>query len=213
MVSLPVSCSSQNESSVTSTIHLEASLEDAAIRSDRLLKEADKVIPPSAHMAARARYRANFREMASCSGARRRSSSSDSESSEDDAPRQQKDIPILLTKEQALPVLRTRVGTFVRESSGSRSSASGSSRDVDGQSFGCSKGKSPVVSDIVLGRVFQYWKRRRQSFGGPMLRCFHAFMMRKWKRMEDPLREVRSRAHRKSRRGQLDCTHKCHNAS
>lgn len=48
------------------------------------------------------------------------------------------------------------------------------------------------VSDEQLLEVFRYWSKKREGYGGPMLRCFHPFMMRLWRRMEDPVREVTS---------------------
>lgn len=44
--------------------------------------------------------------------------------------------------------------------------------------------------DEKLVEVFQYWAKKRRAYGGPMLRCFHPFMMKLWRRMEDPVREV-----------------------
>lgn len=52
------------------------------------------------------------------------------------------------------------------------------------------EGPDGGVSDAHLREVFQYWAKKREGYGGPMLRCFHPFMMRLWKRMADPAREV-----------------------
>lgn len=46
------------------------------------------------------------------------------------------------------------------------------------------------ASDEQLLAVFRYWAQKREGYGGPMLRCFHPFIMRLWRRMEDPAREV-----------------------
>lgn len=53
-----------------------------------------------------------------------------------------------------------------------------------------------IVPDEALLEVFHYWSAKRAAYGGPMLRCFHEFpLMDEWKRMDDPLREVRDFCH------------------
>ncbi|CAM9188830.1 unnamed protein product [Ectocarpus fasciculatus] len=47
-----------------------------------------------------------------------------------------------------------------------------------------------AVSDDQLLDVFRYWAKKREAYGGPMLRCFHPFIMKLWRRMEDPVREA-----------------------
>lgn len=47
------------------------------------------------------------------------------------------------------------------------------------------------LPDKKLAAVYKYWAKKREAYGGPMLRCFHPFMMRLWRRMDDPVREVR----------------------
>ncbi|CAN0187013.1 unnamed protein product, partial [Ectocarpus sp. 8 AP-2014] len=47
-----------------------------------------------------------------------------------------------------------------------------------------------AVSDNQLLDVFRYWAKKREAYGGPMLRCFHPFIMKLWRRMEDPVREA-----------------------
>lgn len=60
-----------------------------------------------------------------------------------------------------------------------------------GAGGGGEAGAGAEVSDEKLLAVFEYWSKKREAYGGPMLRCFHAFMMKLWRRMEDPVREVR----------------------
>lgn len=62
-----------------------------------------------------------------------------------------------------------------------------------GSSSGCAEAAvgSREVTDEKLLAVFRYWTEKRNKYGGPMLRCFHEFMMKLWRRMEDPVREVR----------------------
>ena len=109
--------------------------------------------------------------------------------------------PAILSAEFALPLLRSFVAKH-RERDGDDKGGGG-----DGSGAGASrakKGKAPnteagrnrcgeeaEVSDSKLLAVFGYWTRKREAYGGPILRCFHAFMMNLWKRMDDPQREVR----------------------
>ncbi|CAM9795813.1 unnamed protein product [Ectocarpus sp. 6 AP-2014] len=126
--------------------------------------------------------------------------------------------PVTLTETFALPLLRSYVTAFKSSSdthrgatnigsglAGARETASRRSKGWKG------KGKQPAsrsgkssggneeeeeeedraaVSDDQLLDVFRYWAKKREAYGGPMLRCFHPFIMKLWRRMEDPVREA-----------------------
>ncbi|CAB1103059.1 unnamed protein product [Ectocarpus sp. CCAP 1310/34] len=126
--------------------------------------------------------------------------------------------PVTLTQTFALPLLRSYVTAFKSASdsrrgatnvgnglAGARETASRRSKGWKG------KGKQPAsrsgrssggneeeeeeenraaVSDDQLLDVFRYWAKKREAYGGPMLRCFHPFIMKLWRRMEDPVREA-----------------------
>lgn len=46
------------------------------------------------------------------------------------------------------------------------------------------------VPNEFLSAVFDHWATMRER--GPVLRCYHTFRMRRWTRMADPVREVRT---------------------
>lgn len=126
--------------------------------------------------------------------------------------------PVTLTETFALPLLRSYVTTFKSSSDSPRgatnvgSGLAGARETASRRSKGWKgKGKRPAsrsgrgsggneeeeeeddraaVSDDQLLDVFRYWAKKREAYGGPMLRCFHPFIMKLWRRMEDPVREV-----------------------
>ena len=117
--------------------------------------------------------------------------------------------PAILSQPFALPLLRSCVvASLERAGSGSGGSGGGTEGGVREKSRGAAaskaarggkgKGKAAVRAGVAAGggwdekllAVFQYWAKKRRAYGGPMLRCFHPFMMKLWRRMEDPVREV-----------------------
>ena len=48
------------------------------------------------------------------------------------------------------------------------------------------------VPNQFLHGVFQHWAAKREQHGGPLVRCYQSFLMRRWTRMSDPVREVRA---------------------
>lgn len=126
--------------------------------------------------------------------------------------------PVTLTETFALPLLRSYVTAFKSSSDSHRgatnvgSGLAGAREMASRRSKGWKgKGKQPAsrsgkssggneeeeeeedraaVSDDQLLDVFRYWAKKREAYGGPMLRCFHPFIMKLWRRMEDPVREV-----------------------
>lgn len=138
---------------------------------------------------------------------------SDSDDGEHQARIMRSRGPVTLTEAFALPLLRSCVAMAVASSQGGSADAGTGKggRDTARRAKGWKgKGKQQAssrgggvhkeeeeeegvgdgVSDDQLLAVFRYWSKKRESFGGPMLRCFHPFMMKLWRRMEDPVREV-----------------------
>lgn len=116
--------------------------------------------------------------------------------------------PVILSVEFALPLLRTCVMKHQeRVGDGDYHGVSNSNAGGKGAAFRCMRGKASrigsggkkEVSASNLIQIFRYWARKRERYGGPMLRCFHEVKRKHWKRMEDPQREVRMVA-RQSRR-------------
>lgn len=78
-------------------------------------------------------------------------------------------------------------GGYQRSTRNSRAAATA----WPGAGMGFEERRARDVGDEMLLEIYRYWAKKRQAYGGPMLRCFHRFMMRKWKRMEDREMEVR----------------------
>lgn len=117
--------------------------------------------------------------------------------------------PAILSQPFALPLLRSCVvASLERAGSGGGGFGGGTEGGVREKSRGAAaskaarggkgKGKAAVRAGVTAGgvwdekllAVYQYWAQKRRAYGGPMLRCFHPFMMKLWRRMEDPVREV-----------------------
>ena len=124
--------------------------------------------------------------------------------------------PVTLPEDFALALLRSCVVASLSPSEGGASAAksagtAATAREPSRAKGWKGKGKQPAsrrsrntgeeeeeeeeeatggVSDDQLLAVFEYWAEKREGYGGPMLRCFHPFIMKLWRRMEDPVREV-----------------------
>lgn len=108
--------------------------------------------------------------------------------------------PVILSAEFALPLLRTCIMKYQKRiGDGVSSSNKGGTVAGPGTVSRCMKGKASrmgsggkmEILDSNLLLVFRYWARKRERYGGPMLRCFHEVERKHWRRMEDPQREVR----------------------
>lgn len=105
--------------------------------------------------------------------------------------------PAILSQPFALPLLRSCVVASHDRAGGSAAAkaARGGKGKGKATARAGAKGKDyggMGISDETLLAVYRYWAKKRHAYGGPMLRCFHPFMMKLWRRMEDPVREVRN---------------------